>query len=91
MTFYNAFMDEIYNMGIYYDDYNYQKIYNNLLYNIYNNIIQTTRYGFTYRQVEHLHTFLTICVMTPSYVTETIDHEDSNNEIDDFVSNAIRL
>lgn len=73
MTFYAAFMNEIYNLGIYYDDYNYQNIYNNLLHNIENNIIQVNNYGFTYNQVMHLHNFLSICVINQSLVNETND------------------
>jgi len=66
------FLDHIHNAGIYVDGYNYEEMYNIMVYNLTYNIISTNNFVYTYAQMNQLYDYLEELLMP--------DSEDSDTE-----------
>lgn len=74
------FLDHIHDMGIYVDGYNYEEMYNIMVYNLTYNIISTNNFVYTYAQMnqlyDHLEELLTDSDTEPE---EEIETNNTNN------------
>lgn len=67
------FLDHIHEMGIYVDGYNYEEMYNIMVYNLTYNIISTNNFVYSYAQMNQLY----------NYLEDLLTHsEDSDSDID---------
>ena len=58
MSVFPQFLDHIHEMGMYVDGYNYEEMYNIMVYNLTYNIISTNNFVYTYAQMNQLYDYL---------------------------------
>jgi len=73
MSVYPEFVQYIHDEGLYVHGYNYEEMYNIMVYTLTHNIIPTTNFIYTYQQVDQLYEYLEE-LLTP------IDTESDTNE-----------
>lgn len=67
------FLDHIHELGIYVDGYNYEEMYNIMVYNLTYNIISTNNFVYSYAQMNQLY----------NYLEDLLTHsEDSESDIE---------
>lgn len=70
MAYFNMMMNEIYNMNMYIDNFNYVYMYNTIVNNIIMNNIPIDYFGFGHFQVNTLYNFLA------PYVINNLNNND---------------
>jgi len=80
MAYYEDFVNLIINQGMYVEDFDYMAMYNIMVHTIIENIIPTTTFIYTYRQVNMLYNYL-----TPLVLMELNQHDIQINEIENII------
>jgi hypothetical protein len=58
MSVYPQFLEHIHHLGIYVPEYNYEEMYNIMVYNLTYNIISTNNFIYTYALMNQLYDYL---------------------------------
>jgi hypothetical protein len=72
MSVYPQFLQHIHARGLYAAGYNYEEMYNIMVYTITNNVIQPSTFIYTYQQINELYEYLDELLYT--------NHENEENE-----------
>ncbi len=76
---YPEFLQHIQAQGLYVDGYNYEEMYNIMVYNLTNNFIPSFSFIYSYEQIDELYDYLDNLLHPMNNVNEYNDNED--NEI----------
>lgn len=81
MSVYPEFIQHIHDESLYVHGFNYEEMYNVMVYTLTHNIIPTTNFIYTYQQVDYLYEYLEE-LLTPIEDTESDDtnYNNDNNQ-----------
>ena len=79
MSVYPEFIQHIHDLGIYVPGYNYEEMYNIMVYNLTYNIISTNNFVYTYAQMNQLYDYLEELLLPISESDIEPEPETNNN------------
>ena len=92
MSVYPEFIQHIHDLGIYVPGYNYEEMYNIMVYNLTYNIISTNNFVYTYAQMNQLYEYLEELLLPVSdsdVDTENNIPQNTNQDAAQLFSNYI--
>jgi len=81
MSVYPEFVQHIHDLGIYIPGYNYEEMYNIMVYNLTYNIISTNNFIYTYAQMNQLYNYLEELLPDLELPNSDIELESDTNNI----------
>lgn len=87
MSVYPEFLQHIHDEGLYVHGFNYEEMYNIMVYTLTHNIIPTTNFIYTYQQVDHLYEYLEELLTAIDTDESDETNEPNNNQNEDQNNN----
>ncbi len=84
MSVYPEFIQHIHDIGIYVPGYNYEEMYNIMVYNLTYNIISTNNFVYTYAQMNQLYDYLEELLLPQSDSDIEIEPESNTNNVNNI-------
>ena len=81
MSVFPQFLDHIHERGMYVDGYNYEEMYNIMIYNLTYNIIPTNNFIYTYAFMNQLYDYLEELLTEPESDSDTVLETNTNNNL----------